>query len=167
MELPKRKHNRLNCFDYGTTGCYFITLCTQERQRLFEIEQPQCNIDTQDSIVSANIANTIIKKWLNEIPNKYPNMQIDTFVIMPDHIHFILRIRQCSSGAALPDVMRFFKTMTTNHYLRCIKERIILPFNKKLWQKSYYDHIIRNQADYNEVWEYIENNPAKWFESHS
>ena len=52
--------------------------------------------------------------------------------------------------------------MTTNEYIKGVKNNILPPFDKKLWQKSYYDHIIRNQEDYNEVWEYIENNPQKW-----
>ena len=51
--------------------------------------------------------------------------------------------------------------MTTNEYIHNVKNNILPPFNKKLWQKSYYDHIIRNQNDYNEIWEYIDNNPKK------
>lgn len=57
--------------------------------------------------------------------------------------------------------MKFFKTMTTNEYIKCVKNNLLPTFDKKLWQKSYYDHIIRNQKDYNAVWEYIENNPEK------
>lgn len=80
---------------------------------------------------------------------------------MPDHLHFILNITERHIGRSLQYVMRFFKTMTTNEYIKGVKNNILSPFNKKLWQKSYYDHIIRNQEDYNEVWEYIDNNPKK------
>lgn len=67
---------------------------------------------------------------------------------------------------SLPDVMRFFKTMTTNEYIRGVKDGTLTPFDGKLWQKSYYDHVIRNQQDYNEIWQYIESNPAKWIMMH-
>ena len=85
---------------------------------------------------------------------------------MPDHLHFIVKIEERHAGRSLQDVMRFFKTMTTNEFIRCVKTNLISPFDQKVWQKSYYDHIIRNQQDYNEVWEYIENNPTKWLEIH-
>lgn len=106
MSSPDRKKNRLENYNYSQEGCYFVTLCTKKRQRLFVIE---CD----------------------------------------------------GAGRSLQDVMRFFKTMTTNEYIRSVKDNNLPPFNKKLWQKSYYDHIIRNQDDYNEIWEYIENNPKK------
>ena len=70
------------------------------------------------------------------------------------------------AGRSLPDVMRFFKTMTTNDYIRGVKDGTLTPFDGKLWQKSYYDHVIRNQQDYNEIWQYIENNPTKWIMMH-
>ena len=66
------------------------------------------------------------------------------------------------AGRSLPDIMQFFKTMTTNDYIRGVKAGALVPFDKKLWQKSYYDHVIRNQQDYDETWQYIENNPSKW-----
>ena len=81
---------------------------------------------------------------------------------MPDHLHLIVTIQERHTGGSLPDVMQFFKTMTTNDYIRGVKAGALVPFDKKLWQKSYYDHVIRNQQDYDETWQYIENNPSKW-----
>ena len=108
----------------------------------------------------------IIHKWIRETENKFPNVTIDKYVVMPDHLHLIVTIKERHEGRSLPDVMRFFKTMTTNEYIRGVKDGTLTPFDVKLWQKSYYDHVIRNQQDYNEIWEYIENNPAKWIMMH-
>ena len=111
-------------------------------------------------------SNAIIHKWVRETERKFPNIAIDKYVIMPDHLHLIVTIKERHAGRSLPDVMRFFKTMTTNDYIRGVKDGTLTPFDGKLWQKSYYDHVIRNQQDYNEIWEYIENNPAKWIMMH-
>lgn len=86
---------------------------------------------------------------------------------MPDHIHFILCVTNNQSqterhaGRSLPDMVQWFKAMTTNEYNECVKNGILPPFNKKIWQKSYYDHIIRNEDDYKLSIEYILNNPLK------
>ncbi len=161
MERQDRKPNRLGSWDYGEVGCYFVTLCTQRRQALFQMENP---------IVGNGLCavpNQIIHKWVVETQKKFENIKIDKYVIMPDHLHLIVTIKERHTGRSLPDVMRFLKTMTTNEYIRGVKQGQLPPFDGKLWQKSYYDHVIRNQQDYNEVWEYIENNPAKWMLVHN
>ena len=158
MTLPQRRQNRLEKFDYSEIGCYFVTLCTQNRQRLFQIEHTVGN----DLRVVPPIQNQIIHKWIKETENKFKNIKCDKYVIMPDHLHLILNIKERHPGRSLQDAIRFFKTMTTNEYIKYVKSDLLPRFNKKLWQKSYYDHIIRNQQDYNEVWEYINNNPQKW-----
>ncbi len=157
MSLPSRKNNRLENFDYGNIGCYFVTLCTKDRQRLFVIESDIVG----NGLSAVPLQNTIIHKWIRETENKFSSIVFDKYVIMPDHLHFIIRIKERYTDRSLQDVMRFFKAMTTNEYIRCVKDGMLPKFNKKIWQKSYYDHIIRNQADYNEKFEYIENNPKK------
>ena len=161
MEMPNRKQNRLTEFDYGQEGAYFITLCTQNRARLFQMELPVGN-----GLCAVPEGNAIIHKWVRETERKFPNIAIDKYVIMPDHLHLIVTIKERHAGRSLPDVMRFFKTMTTNDYIRGVKDGTLTPFDGKLWQKSYYDHVIRNQQDYNEIWQYIENNPTKWIMMH-
>ena len=162
MDLPSRKQNRLKEYDYGQNGAYFITVCTYNRQPLFQIETPVGN----DLCVVPPKENKIIHKWIKETENKYPNMRFEKFVVMPDHLHFIINITERHAGRSLQDAIRFFKTMTTNEYIHLVKEGFLTPFDKKLWQKSYYDHVIRNQQDYDEIWQYIENNPSKWFLTH-
>ena len=161
MEMPNRKQNRLTEFDYGQEGAYFVTLCTQNRARLFQMELPVGN-----GLCAVPEGNAIIHKWVRETERKFPNIAIDKYVIMPDHLHLIVTIKERHAGRSLPDVMRFFKTMTTNEYIRGVKDGTLTPFDGKLWQKSYYDHVIRNQQDYNEIWQYIENNPTKWIMMH-
>ena len=178
MEKPNRKLNRLNEFDYGQEGSYFVTLCTQNRARLFQLESPVGNglravpypahKEKGTTYRSSPIGqNQIIHKWIRETEIKFPNIKIDIYVIMPDHLHLIVTIKERHIGRSLPDVMHFFKTMTTNEYIHGVKNNILPPFDRKLWQKSYYDHVIRNQRDYNATWEYIENNPLKWIQLHT
>ena len=174
MGKPSRKQNRLPDYDYSQEGSYFVTLCTHNRARLFEMEMPVGNDlcvvpDNENGTAHRPCPageNQIIHKWIRETENKFPNVTIDKYVVMPDHLHLIVTIKERHAGCSLPDVMCFFKTMTTNEYIRGVKDGILLPFDGKLWQKSYYDHVIRNQQDYNEIWEYIENNPAKWIIMH-
>ena len=177
MEMPSRKQNRLPDYDYSQEGSFFVTLCTQNRAQLFEMETPVGNglCAVPDGVGGGNstthrscptAGNAIIHKWVQETENKFPNIAIDKYVIMPDHLHLIVTIKERHAGRSLPDVMRFFKTMTTNDYIRGVKDGTLTPFDGKLWQKSYYDHVIRNQQDYNEIWQYIENNPAKWIMMH-
>ena len=97
--------------------------------------------------------------------NKY-QLKVDHYVIMPDHIHLLITFSERHIGRSLQDTIRFFKTMSTNEYIRNVKTGVLPPFHEKLWQKSYYDHVIRNDQDYNETWEYIENNPIKWEITH-
>ena len=174
MEKPSRKQNRLAEFDYGQEGSYFVTLCTQNRARLFDMEMP---VGNDLCVVPGNEngtahrpcptkGNLIVHKWIRETENKYPDVTIDKYVVMPDHLHMIVTIQERHAGHSLSDVMRFFKTMTTNEYIRGVKAGILTPFDGRLWQKSYYDHVIRNQQDYNEIWEYIDNNPTKWIMMH-
>ena len=108
--------------------------------------------------------NLVLRKGIRETQTHFPNINIDKFSIMPDHLHLIVTITVQKAGCSLPDVMQYFKSMTTNDYSRGVKAGVLVPFDKKLWQKSYYDHVIRNQQDYDETWQYIENNPARWAE---
>ena len=120
MEIPQRKLNRLSEYDYGQEGVYFVTLCTQNRSRLFQMELPVGNglCAVPDGVGVGNgtthrscpaAGNAIIHKWVQETENKFPNIAIDKYVIMPDHLHLIVTIKERHAGRSLPDVMRFFK----------------------------------------------------------
>ena len=159
MEFPKRKPTRLKGYDYCTPGAYFVTICTQNREQLFEME----NVGNDLCVVPSE-QNRIIHKWLKETENKFDNIKIDKYVIMPNHIHIIVVITERHEGRSLHDVMRWFETMVTNEYIRDVKKGTIKPFNKRLFQKSFHDHIIRGEKDYQKIWEYIDTNVIRWEE---
>ena len=157
LDFPNRKKNRLKDFDYGQMGYYFVTLCTQNRKHIFKIESVG-----NDRRVVPKVKNQIIHRCIEKIENEFGNVKFDKYVIMPDHLHFIINITERHAGRSLQDIMRSFKAMSTNEYIKGIKNNNLPAFDKKLWQKSYYDHVIRNEQDYREIWEYIENNPLKY-----
>ena len=157
MELPKRKPTRLKNYDYSSPGSYFVTLCTQNREQIFELD----NVGNDLRVVPP-IQNSIIHKWMNEVENKFNNIKIDKYVIMPNHIHIIVVITERHIGRSLHDVMQWFETMVTNEYIRNVRKGALNPFKKRLFQKSFHDHIIRSEKDYQEIWEYIDTNPLKW-----
>lgn len=151
---PHRKTIRLQDYNYAENGLYFITICIQDRLCLLgEI------IDNQ---MYLNNAGKMIDYWYKELASHFPNIQCREYVIMPNHIHFIIQIEYRSELVSLFDVIYWFKTMTTNHYIRQVKTSSWQSFNRKLWQRSYYEHIIRNDKSYREIVQYMENNPYNW-----
>ena len=153
MELETRKPIRLENYDYSQNGAYFITVCVKDRKpilsnivgatigRPFEIQLTQCG--------------EIVKNSIENIPKFYPDVMVDNFVIMPNHIHLLLRICVDNSG-------RPMTAPTISNVINQAKGYVTKRVGFTIWQKSYYDHVIRNQDDYNETWEYIENNPKKY-----
>jgi len=104
----------------------------------------------------------------SEISEFYPDIIIDKFIVMPNHLHAILLIQHTGTARgpfpamALSDYVHRFKTLTTKLYIDGVKNGDYSPFDKKVWQKSYHDHIICNDAEYQKIREYIETNPLKW-----
>ena len=123
---------------------------------------PTNHIVWNDLCVVPPEQNRIIHKWLKETENKFDNIKIDKYVIMPNHIHIIVVITERHAGRSLHDVMQWFETMATNEYIRDVKKGMFKPFNKRLFQQSFHDHIIRCEKDYQKIWEYIDTNPLKW-----
>ena len=155
-ELPKRKQIRLKDYDYSQNGYYFITICTHNRQNLF------------GEIVGATLCgrpnnpDKMIEKWLLEMENKFDDVKICEYIIMPNHLHFIISKTGDHIGSPLRDIVGWFKTMTTNEYIANVKNNIFPPFDEKIWQRNYYEHIIRDENDYITKAAYILNNPLKW-----
>ena len=155
-ELPQRKQIRLKDYNYSQNGYYFITICTHNRQNLF------------GKIVGATLCgrpnnpDKMIEKWLLELENKFSGVKICEYIIMPDHVHFIISKTGDHIGSPLPDIIGWFKTMTTNEYITNVKNNIFPTFDKNIWQRNYYEHIIRNENDYIAAAEYILKNPLKW-----
>jgi len=162
--LPKRKLLRLQNYDYSQCNAYFVTVCTHKRQQLFGTIAP--------SPVGATLCgrpnnpDKMIEKWINELENKFDKVLIDCFYIMPDHLHLIIVIQE-GGKSSLEDVIAWLKTMTTNDYINGVKSGLFSPFDNKLWQRSYYNHIIRNEQDLEENRDYILTNPIRWLEKTS
>ena len=117
-----------------------------------------------------NNPHTMVEKWISETENKFNETKIDKYVIMPNHIHMIIFLQGNDgeagdhAGSPLPRIVEWFKTMTTNEYIRGVKSGIYPPFNKRIWQRNYYEHIIRDEEEYQQKWRYIDENPARWRE---
>lgn len=151
--LPKRKAIRIGDYDYSTPGAYFITVCTANRAKIFWDRVGADIIRPQNVPLSA--AGKIVVQAIQQIPNHYENVSVDKYCIMPDHIHMILRIESDIGG-------RIISAPTVSTVVGSMKRWVSRQVGKPIWQKSFYDHGIRNQQDYDEIWQYIENNPLKY-----
>ena len=153
--LPKRKHPRLEHYDYSTAGAYFITICTQGRRCLLSRIVGR-------GLAPAEIQYTaygrIAQEQLLLLEERYPSLKVDQYVIMPNHIHAILLLAETAGASPRPTIMDIvcaYKSLTTR---QCKKAQPI----EKLFQSSFYEHVIRGREDYNEIAEYIVNNPNQW-----
>jgi len=90
-------------------------------------------------------------------------VKLHDYVLMPNHFHAIVEIEH-TGKAVLGDIIGAFKSLTTNRYIKGVKEAGWMPFEKRLWQRNYYEHIIRNEDSYIKLSHYIQNNPLKWEE---
>ncbi len=161
MSLPKRKPNRLPQFNYGTVGAYFITICSREKKKVFGrvvgggvLDAPRVLLSPHGEIVAAQLESMV---------DFYPGLRIEKYVIMPNHIHFIVLIRQGPSGASrTPPPTEVRANQTVPAFVSTLKRMTNRAAGTQLWQRGYYDHIIRDQHDYDTIWRYIDDNPAKW-----
>lgn len=177
-----RRSIRLKGYDYSQPGAYFLTICTQHRECMFG--------EIADGKMVLNPAGEMIQTVWDEIPFHYAGIDIDEFMAMPNHIHGIVVIvgatprgypgsipcgfpggpGQAQGPAptgntgtlSLPDVVHRFKTMTTKRYADGVKQSGWRLFSGKLWQRNYWEHIVRNETELNGIREYIQTNPDLW-----
>ena len=164
----KRKSIRLEGFDYSHVGYYFVTICVHHRMNLFG--------NIVNGQVVLNDAGHMVKSVWDELPMHYP-IEIDAFVVMPNHIHGIIYIvgatpRGCpiikgqAQGPAptisLSDIVHRFKSFSAHKYQYNVLNNGWMAFHGKLWQRNYYDHIIRHEKELSNIRQYILNNPAQW-----
>jgi len=165
-ELPKRKIIRLQEYDYSSKGCYFITICSQQRMNLFG------EIPVGQGLCPCRLSNIgeIINHEIKQLSPRFPNITIDKYVIMPNHVHLLMIIqnvsqeqeieRQGQSPCPTPtigDVIGALKSISTKKANERDDTR-----GRKVWQFRYHDHVIRDEEDYRQIWQYIDENPAKW-----
>jgi len=151
-ELPTRKDIRLNDYDYSTAGYYFITLCVKNKQEMLgEIVGTNC---VRPHFSEYGI---IVEKEILVLSNTYDAVAVDKYIVMPNHIHMIIVIKSDNNGRTqfVPTISRIIKQF---------KGSITKQIGFSLWQPRFYDRIIRNEAEYQRIWQYIDENPTRWTE---
>ena len=158
MNYPDRKLHRLQTWDYSAPGYYFVTICTRHKRCVLS----RITGSGEGTEVQLTAVGRIVQKCWDRMNSVAPHIRTDYFCIMPNHIHGIVVIEAHPKEAArsLPDLIHGFKSAVTREY-----NRIADPNEKNLlWQSSYYDEIIRNEAMLLRARKYIEDNPYKWVE---
>lgn len=179
-KFPQRKTLRLQGYDYSQQGMYYITICTKNREQILSkiIRKPILNdVGVDDPVhpntpkhITKNNVNVgtddparpmltdigrIIENCIKQNEKIYKNVIIDEYVIMPDHVHMIIFLTGGQSRPPLQKIIQGFKSVTTRN---CFKYEI-----QKLWQRNYYEHIIRNEKEYFKIKKYILENPIRWY----
>ncbi len=186
-----RKRIRLSEYDYSAEGAYFVTICTEGKRRILSeiptvgaddsvrpyalssrpvaADDPVRLIAASSNPVAADDSvrptvptvllppGKVVEDCILALPTHNLGVLLDKFVIMPNHIHLLLRFVEIEGGQSRPPLqklMQSFKSVTTR---KCWEIGI-----SKLWQRSFYDHVIRNDADYLQIWQYIDENPLRW-----
>ena len=165
--IHHRRSIRLKGYDYSQQGLYFVTLCVKNRHCLFG--------EIVDQQMILNDAGIMVNKWYHELENKFQDIKCLEHIVMPNHFHCIIEntgnagppqpdapILGEHAGSPLGALIQWFKTMSTNEYIRNVKTNNWPRFDGKLWQRNYWEHIIRDEKSYNRIAEYIINNPKKW-----
>lgn len=156
-----RRSIRLKGYDYAQAGAYFLTLCTKDRACLFG--------DIVDDLMLLNVAGMVVDECWKAIPSHFPHVALDAFVVMPNHIHGVLRIgdtvgakdisplpsRCLGTANTIGSVIRGFKIGVTK-WMRANSDI------HDIWQRNYYEHVIRDESSLNRIREYIADNPASW-----
>ena len=165
MERPKRKANRLSDYYYSRPGCYFITACAKDKLHIFG------RVVGGDVLIAPHVSLSAAGRAVEQVVSAMPC--VEKYVIMPNHIHLLIRIpaRDGQVGAGGPmgtsaptEGDRTHGEPSVPGLMRYLKRSVTHIVGQPVWQRSYHDHVIRNDADYLRIWSYIETNPAKWRE---
>ena len=161
MELPKRKNIRLKHYDYSSNGAYFLTICVKDGQNLFG-EIAVGGTSPAIVFVKLNAIGDMIKTYIENINTIYNDITVQKYVVMPNHIHMLVTV-DCEGGRTMfaPTEAR---APTMSRVVKQFKGAITKQMGYSIWQRSYYDRVIRTEAEYQYAWQYIDENPAKWEE---
>lgn len=158
MGLARRKHPRLKDYDYSQGGCYFATICTKDKKPL--LSHIGRNV-LGNAAVFLTPAGEIVQQVLLQLPERFPCVSLDAYVLMPTHLHVLFRFAADTVGlspaATLMDVVRALKSLSA----RACNTQDNSP-GRKIWQDSFYETVVRDERAYTNIWEYVEANPIKW-----
>lgn len=164
--IHRRGTLRLQGYDYSSPGWYWITICTHQRCHLFG------SVINKKMIL--NPAGKMVERIVGELPRYHPYIIVDKFVVMPNHFHCIIEICPVVSlkranidfaptgQNGLGDVVQSFKRFTTITYIKMVKDKMVPSFDKRIWQRNYYERILRNEKELYARRIYIEQNSAEW-----
>jgi REP element-mobilizing transposase RayT len=174
VDLPKRKPTRLQGYDYSQNGAYFVTICTHNRQPIL------CNIvgdgllHVPQYIIELSPAGHIVEETIQFLHSHSDHISIDKYVIMPNHVHMIVFVHEVDGTSSKGTCgslssngtsrMPSPTNMTIPKFISSLKRYTNKRCGEEIWQRSYYDHIIRGEDDYRKIWQYIDDNPRKWQE---
>lgn len=138
MDNFTRKSNRLKNYNYSSNGLYFITVCVNDMECLFG------HVDMESNMVILNDDGKRVDFYIQKID------EVDNYIIMPNHIHFIIRLDKDRNNKSIQRIISGFK------------RAVSMDFGYSPWQKSFHDHIIKSDEEYANIWNYVENNANKW-----
>jgi len=155
MNIRFRKAIRASGYDYNQSGSYFITICVQDRHEILSTigDSSHCTMSSHGIVVENNI---------ERINMSHPEYAVRHYVIMPNHIHLILEVHNEIHETTAPEHMR--ANMLVPKYVSLLKRLCNREYGYNIFQKSYYDHVIRTETDYNNCISYIKYNPSNWLE---
>ena len=165
-DYPQRRPNRLSGWDYSASGAYFVTICTHEKRCFLS----GINVGAlhEAPAVSLTPEGEIVRQVIDALPERFPELRVEKYVVMPNHIHLLLEIgpeRAIRESPLQADEKRSLLSRAVG-YLKMNSSKRIRAIRPGLavWQRSFHDHIVRGEADHREIWAYIDGNPAKWAE---
>ncbi|MBR4865672.1 MAG: transposase [Clostridia bacterium] len=151
---PHRKPTRLRDYDYSRNGCYFVTICTKDKEKLLSyipdnVGEGLCALP-QTSLTQIG---HYVDEAIQYMNTHSPGVSVLKYVIMPNHVHLLIEIARAEGGHGGPPLQNIigqFKSFTTHRS------------KTQLWQRSFHDHIIRSQVDFDRIWEYMDTTPLRW-----
>jgi REP element-mobilizing transposase RayT len=154
-----RRSIRLPGFDYAAGGVFFVTLCVHDRRLFFG--------EVREGTMHLGAAGGLVESAWRALPSIHKDVAIDVFQVMPNHLHGILAMRGATAAPearreSLADVVRRFKTYTTRRYIEGVHDGSLSPFDGRLWQRNYYERVVRDDDELERTRTYIAANPARW-----
>ena len=158
-ELPKRKPTRLKNFDYNTEGAYFITLCTEDRRQILS---RIVGVDVLGDPKNVELLpyGIVADQYINQINDYYENITVEQYVIMPNHIHLLLFVRDNGSPRTSTPTKQ---TSIVSHFVSTFKRFCNKEYGSNIWQRGFHDHVVLGREDYEEIVRYIHENPIRWY----
>lgn len=158
QETKNRKPTRLQGFDYNSSGAYFITICTDKRRQILS---RIVGVDVPDDPKRIELFpyGNIADKYINQLNDFYADIKIDSYVIMPNHIHILLFVLENGSSRTSTPTKQHSRV---SQFVSTLKRFCNKEYGENIWQRHFNDHIIRNREDYEEHLRYIYENPIRW-----